>query len=260
MANENKTISQIKIGNYFYNIRDAQVRDVLNNITNNVVTIHSSYCSDWSAVWNLEKANELKNKHKDFSFSNRGSLRFYIDQNGKLWSWYVGPDNDNQLTWQGGLVEQTPTVVKQCAIMIQYRFRVNMPSLGYFSSQILRKPVKSTGDLRTDVGAIDGFLSQNSTKKTCTKVGNFASLLHADNYWFDRITQQEGQINGYDYKLGLNDYYQNGSGRAKFTGLCSLQLLIAQGITTERLIPEDELIPEVNPNNDNDPDDPENPA
>ena len=46
MADENKTISQIKIGNYFYNIRDAQVRDVLNNITNNVVTIHSGYCSD----------------------------------------------------------------------------------------------------------------------------------------------------------------------------------------------------------------------
>lgn len=255
MADENKTISQIKIGNYFYNIRDAQVRDVLNNITSNVVTIHSTYCSDWSAIWNLEKASELKNKGRDFSFSNRGSLRFYIDQDGKLWSWYVGPDNDNQLTWQGGLVANTPTIVKQCAIIIQYRFRVSMPRPGYFSSQILRRPIKSAGDLKADIGSIDNFISQNSTKKTCTKIGDFTSLLHADNYWFDRIIQQEGQINGYDYKLGLNDYYQSGTSRAKFTGICSLQLLIAQGTTTERLIPEDQLIPESAPEDDNDSDD-----
>ena len=46
MANENNTSSQIKIGNTFYSIRDAQVREVLNNITNNVVSIHDFQFSD----------------------------------------------------------------------------------------------------------------------------------------------------------------------------------------------------------------------
>lgn len=254
MADENnKTISQIKVGNYFYDIRDAQVRDVLNNITNNVVTIHSGYCSDWNAAWNLSKPSELTDRI--FAASNRGALRFYIDQYKELYSKYVGPDNGNELSWQGGKVTNTPTIVKQCAIMIQYRFRVSMPNQGYFSSQILRKPVKSEGDLRASIGSLDGFISQNPTKKTNTKIGNFSSQLQGDSYWFDRIVQQEDQINGYDYKLGINDYYQSGSGTARFTGICSTQLLIVQGTTTERLIPEDQLIPESNPENDNNSDD-----
>lgn len=254
MADENKTISQIKIGNYFYNIRDAQVRDVLNNITNNVVTIHSGYCSDWNSSWNLSKNSEL-DKNFTFAVSPRGALRYYIDQDGKLWARYVGPSNDtNTLEWQGGLVANTPTIVKQCAIIIQYRFRVTMPRTGYFSSQILRKPIKSAGDLKVSISSNDNFVNQNPTKKTCVKVGDFSSLVHNDNYWFDRIVQEENQINGYDYKLGLNDYYQSGSGRARFTGICSTQLLIAQGTTTQRLIPEDQLVPESNPADDNDPD------
>lgn len=251
MADENKTISQIKIGNYFYNVRDAQVRDILNNITNNVVTIHSGYCSDWNSSWNLSKNSEL-DKNFTFAVSNRGALRFYIDEDGRLGSWYVGPSNEaNKLEWQGGLVANTPTIVKQCAIMIQYRFRVTMPRTGYFSSQILRKSINQWSG---NVASNDGFITQNPTKKTCTKIGDFTSLLHADNYWFDRIVQQEKQMNGYDYKLGLNDYYQSGSGRARLTGICSTQLLIAQGTTIKRLIPEDQLAPEPTPEDDNDSD------
>lgn len=255
MADENKTISQIKIGNYFYNIRDAQVRDVLNNITNNVVTIHNFYCSDWEAVWNLRKNNEFTSADYGYQVSNRGSLRFYINAEGKLYYYFVGSDNTN-LVWQGGLVSNTPTIVNQCAILLQYRFRLSMPRTSYVSSQVLRKPLSTVADINSEIGTAQNFSAMVSTKKTCVKVGDFTSLLHSNNYWFDRLVRTEGQIKGYDYKLALNDYYQSGSARGQFTGISSTQLLIAQGTTTERLFPEEELIPETVPNNDSDSDDP----
>lgn len=259
MANENNTISQIKIGDTFYSVRDAQVREVLNNITNNVVSMHNFYFSDWGPSWNLEKNSALASKN-GYSTSDRCTLRIYIDTNGKLHNQCLSLVN-NQLAWTGGsnetglIIAGTPSTVNQCAIFLQYRFRVELPHLGYFSSQILRKSIEWT-DITTNnptrpIGA-KNFSAQNTTKKTCVKVGDFNSALQSTNYWFDRIAHVD-QINGYDYKLGLNDYYQSGTGTAKFTGLCIREILIAQGETIERLSPDPETPSEEEREDDIDP-------
>ena len=256
MANENNTISQIKIGNTFYSIRDAQVREVLNNITNNVVSIHDFQFSDWS-VWNLEKNSALTSKN-GFKTSDKGTLRVYIDTDGKLHNQYMSVVN-NHLTWTGGsdrtgLIIGTPSTVNQCAIFLQYRFRVTMPRLGYFSSQILKKSVTLT-DIATNnptlpTGA-QNFVIQNPTKKTCVKVGDFTSNLQSINYWFDRIAHVD-QINGYDYKLALNDYYQSGTDTAQFSGISIKEILITQGETIKRLSPDPETPSEEGRVDDND--------
>lgn len=258
MANENNTISQIKIGDTFYSVRDAQVREVLNNITNNVVSIHDFQVSDWGPSWNLEKNSALTARN-GFTTSDRCTLRIYIDADGQLHNQYMTIVN-NQLSWTGGsdrsgLIIGTPSKVNQCAIFLQYRFRVQMPRLGYFSSQILRKPVE-LADIANEnsptlpTGA-KNFVIQNPTKKTCVKVGDFNSNLQSINYWFDRIAHTN-QINGYDYKLALNDYYQSGTGTAQFTGISMKEILITQGETIKRLSPDPETPSEEGRDDDND--------
>jgi hypothetical protein len=46
MAEIKKTISQIKIGDSIYNIKDAEVREVLGNVTDNFVSLNLAYYSD----------------------------------------------------------------------------------------------------------------------------------------------------------------------------------------------------------------------
>lgn len=46
MAETNKTISQIRIGDENYNIQDAVLRESVNNLQDNTVTFHNFYIAD----------------------------------------------------------------------------------------------------------------------------------------------------------------------------------------------------------------------
>lgn len=64
MAEIKKTISQIKIGDSIYNIKDAEVREVLGNVTDNFISLYTDYYSDWNTRQNLKTNAELKIFHQ----------------------------------------------------------------------------------------------------------------------------------------------------------------------------------------------------
>ncbi len=239
MAETNKTISQIRIGDENYNIQDAVLRESVNNLQDNTVTFHNFYFSDWSPKWKLRTNSEINNEIP-YNVSNRGCIKIYIMQN-KLYN-MSAVGNSDSLSWVNtGPISNTPSTVEQCAIFLQYRFRVSMPKSGYFSSQILRKGITNS-NYNVGLSSLNGFEVQNTTKNTysmpLTPASGKIFTLQCSNYYFDRAVKSNSGANGWMYKIGINDLNMPGYSSTVypfFTGICCREVLIVQGNSTKPL-------------------------
>lgn len=256
MAEIKKTISQIQIGNNTYNIKDAEVREVLGNVTDNFVALNVTYYADWGAVKPLQTNTQLKNASQDATLINRLSTGISISTSGLL-RWRHAVFENNKIEWASEpIIAGMPEKVSQCGIILQYRTRVTMPIRGQVTSAIYRL-YTGNNDLTEAESAFEptqeaGYKIQNTTAHTCTKSLNGGATLHCSTSWYDRIVRSDTGRSGYDFKPGIRDYVQGESitdaNRAKTAGGALRILFIVQGTSTKALIPiEDEIIEDIEP-------------
>lgn len=259
MAEIKKTISQIKIGDSIYNIKDAEVREVLGNVTDNFVALAVAYYSDWNTCQNLKTNTELKNENASPQaiMDSRLAVGVSISVQGNL-KWRHGSlTNNNKIVWvPSNIVAGMPEKINQCGIILQYRTRVIMPIRGQVSAGIYRLDT-GNADLTEADSSFDptqkaGYGLQNSTKHTCTKSLDGGAVLHCSSSWYDRVVRSDAGRRGYDYKPGISDYVQatsiTSSNRAQYAGGALRMLFIVQGASTQALIPvEEEIIVDKEP-------------
>lgn len=259
MAEIKKTISQIKIGDSIYNIKDAEVREVLGNVTDNFVALAIAYYSDWNTREYLKTNTELKNSKisPEAIMDSRLAVGVSLDVFGHLKWRHASLTNNNKIVWVvSPIVAGMPEKISQCGIILQYRTRVIMPIRGQVSAEIYRLWTGSSDKTEADSSfaptQIAGYGLQNSTKHTCSKVLDGGAILHCSSSWYDRIVRSDDGRTGYDFKHGISDYVQaqsvTSSNRAQHAGGAVRLFLIVQGTSTQALIPvEDEIITDLEP-------------
>lgn len=255
MAEIKKTISQIKIGDSIYNIKDAEVREVLGNVTDNFVSLNLAYYSDWNTRQNLKTNTELKNISPSAVMDSRLAVGASIDVFGHLRWRHASLTNNNKIVWVlSQITAGTPEKVSQCGIILQYRNRVIMPIRGQVTASIFRlytgNDDKTEADSALAPTQTTGYGIQNSTAHTCTKSLDGGAILHCSTSWYDKIVRSDAGRRGYDFKIGIRDYVQATSitskNRAQYAGGCFRVFFIAQGTSTQALIPiEEETIPDT---------------
>lgn len=255
MAEIKKTISQIKIGDSIYNIKDAEVREVLGNVTDNFVSLNLAYYSDWNTRQNLKTNTELKNISPSAVMDSRLAVGASIDVFGHLRWRHASLTNNNKIVWVlSQITAGTPEKVSQCGIILQYRNRVIMPIRGQVTASIFRlytgNDDKTEADSALAPTQTTGYGIQNSTAHTCTKSLDGGAILHCSTSWYDKIVRSDAGRRGYDFKIGIHDYVQATSitskNRAQYAGGCFRVFFIAQGTSTQALIPiEEETIPDT---------------
>lgn len=261
MAEIKKTISQIKIGDSIYNIKDAEVREALGNVTDNFISLYTDYKSDWNTRQNLKTNAELKNANTspEAVMDSRLAVGVSIDVFGHLRWRYASLTNNNKIIWVlSQITAGIPEKVSQCGIILQYRNRILMPIRGQVTASIFRLET-SNSDLTEADSALPptqttGYIIQNSTAHTCAKSLDGAAVLHCSTSWYDRVVRSDKGRRGWDYKIGIHDYvhYDMNSNlstkRAQYAGGCFRIFLIIQGTSTQALIPiEEETIPDNEP-------------
>lgn len=255
MAEIKKTISQIKIGDSIYNIKDAEVREVLGNVTDNFISLYTDYYSDWNTRLNLQTNAELKNSSPAAVMDDRLAVGVSIDVFGHLRWRHASLTNNNKIVWVlSQITAGMPEKVNQCGIILQYRSRVIMPIKGHVSTELFRLNT-SNADLTEVDSSFDptqkaGYVEMASTKHTCTKSLDGGTILHCSTTWYDRIVRSDNGRRGFDFKPGMSDYVQGAtitsSNRAQYAGGCSRIFFIVQGTSTQALIPiEEETIPDT---------------
>lgn len=255
MAEIKKTISQIKIGDSIYNIKDAEVREVLGNVTDNFISLYTDYYSDWNTRQNLKTNAELKNISPAAVMDSRLAAGISIDVFGHLRWRHASLTNDNKIVWVlSQITAGVPEKVNQCGIILQYRSRVIMPIKGQVSAEFFRLDTGNADLTEADSSfsptQTAGYAEIPSTKHTCTKSLDGGAVLHCSSNWYDRVVRSDAGRRGYDYKLGMSDYVQGAtitsSNRAQYAGGCFRIFLIIQGTSTQALIPvEEETIPDT---------------
>lgn len=263
MANEVMgSISQLKIGNYYYNIRDAKVRETLSNMSDNTVSLQSLAFSNWELSKNLKTNDQMKTANSKVNtwFNDQWVLPVHI--NGiKFWiakqtngnyklnfvhSIYEDTTDYKGYKWTDNEVKGTPTTVNQCIIIAHYRVRIYFTKQAAAAPQILKRELKGT-----DAGMTAASLNQTgwtrpfkivgSTKVTAPHIFSGTHAVQTSIHLFDRIVRDSAQGNsGAAYKIGINDLTLSSGASAKYHGSTVRVLLIAQGYAQENLAPEEE--------------------
>lgn len=249
MAEIKKTISQIKIGDSIYNIKDAEVREALGNVTDNFISLYTDYYSDWNTRENLQTNAQLKNSSPAAVMDSRLAVGISIDFSGHLRWRHASLTNNNRIIWvPNNIVAGMPEKINQCGIILQYRSRVIMPIKGQVSAELFRLDT-GNADLTEADSSFDptqkaGYIEIPSTKHTCTKSLDGGAVLHCSTSWYDRVVRSNEGRRGYDYKLGMLDYVQGASitdaNRAQYAGGCFRIFLIVQGTSSQALVPIEE--------------------
>ena len=258
MAETAYTISQIKIGNLLYNLKDTAVREKLKNVQDNTTAMYQTWFGYWHLNSKLKTNTEWKNYYNDSNKINAwlcadGVLRYWINSsNGKLYCRFSTRDDlsvsNSSRIWTPGNtpISGMPTVVNQCAIIIQYRFKTYFYNTGSFAAQIMRRYLQTNESLAA-YSSYNGkeFSSMSPTKTTFSHVFNKKGVLDGSVLWVDRIVKKNSAdmpINGYEFKLGINDYVRNATNDTPpvVQGVSSRSLLIAQGNTEEKLYPNEQ--------------------
>lgn len=263
MANEVMgSISQLKIGNYYYNLRDAKVRETLSNMSDNTVSLHSLAFSNWDLSKNLKTNAQMKTANSKVNtwFNDQWVLPVHINgikcwiakqENGNyklnfVHSIYEDTEEYTGYNWASDSIKGTPTTVNQCIIIAHYRVRIYFTKQAAAAPQILKRELKGT-----DAGMKAASLNQTgwtrpfkiigSTKVTAPHIFSGTHAVHTSLHIFDRIVKDSAQGNsGAAYKIGINDLTLSTGASAKYHGSTVRALLIAQGYTQENLAPEEE--------------------
>lgn len=248
MANEQiRTISQIKIGDNFYNIRDAQVRQVLTNLTNNVITFHS----DYQSTWTLSDTIPIYASDRDTSLLIKShNVRTWIDREDEKLHYVHSAISGSIYEWTGsnnGIIDNTPEEVEDCIVLLQYRLRTRLRKAGTFHYYMVRRPINyntQTNDLKRAPN-LEGCASLPVTAQFYDKYHPGSKEVNITASWNDRILKNSsnGDI-GYDYGMVINKYVQDTGTTSDFnvTGIAYRINWIVRGTSTKQLIPADEPI------------------
>ena len=186
MAETAYTISQIKIGNLLYNLKDTAVREKLKNVQDNTTALWQLYSGYWKLNLKLLTNDEWKTANNNtnkinYWLSTDGVIRYWISsEQGKLYANFVKRDDPSvagaHAEWyfsktQTPYLSGMPTIVSQCAIIMQYRFKTYFYKQGSLTAQVLRRPLQNSTDINV-AGNYNGkeFSVQNSTAATFTHI------------------------------------------------------------------------------------------
>lgn len=262
MAETAYTISQIQIGNLLYNLKDTAVREKLKNVQDNTTALWQLYSGYWHLKETLLTNDQWKTTNKNYPnrinywLSADGVIRYYINSTtGKLYGNFVERNNPSiegaSTIWHFDQTKPNPlpgmpTIVNQCAIIMQYRFKTYFYKQGSLTAQVLRRTIQNSTALNIAAN-YNGkeFSVMNATPATFTHILSKGGVLNGSVLWIDRITKKssaEMPINGYEYKLGINNYYKtNDADKSSIVqGIGARALLIAQGNTEEKLYPTEQ--------------------
>lgn len=258
MANEVMgSISQLKIGNYYYNIRDAKVHETLSHMSDNTVSLHTLAFSNWERANTLKTNNQMKTDNNKTTtwFNDQWVLPIHI--NGfKIWLErqqenlhklkFAHCKYDSGYSWNDIAITGTPTTVNQCAIIAQCRVRIKFTKQAAAAPQILKRETKGAETTNTGATTLSQttwthpFKIMGPTKITASHIFSGTHSVQTALHIFDRITKDTTQNDGAAYKIGINDLVLSSGASAQYTGSSVRVFLIAQGYTQENLAPEEE--------------------
>ena len=256
MANDDNRIggqiTQIKIGNSFYNIKDAAVWEVLKNISDNTMTLHVCGFSNWTETQNLLTNRQIESSHPAWKASGLyinpigiNECKLWLDPNGFLY-FYYSKKTDDRYSWNQISITETPTTINQCAIFSQYRIRIAMKGIGSICPQVLRRLLWSTEAPQLQVNTTLAYNQNDSRPYTVfgpSKVTNsypFSSshYLQTGTVVLDKIVKNSSRNNGAAYRIAIADWIPNGTGSnyvAKYNG-SSVRVLLMAAIRWNPLI------------------------
>lgn len=253
MANEQiRTISQIKIGDNFYNIKDAQVRQVLTNLTTNVITFRTFYHADYNYSNTVPIYGTVSSGGSNLLLIPTCAVKCWITKVDEKLHYASSVASGSQYNWQGistnsndnTIVDQTPEKVEECILLLQYRIRSRMKKAGTFHYDMVRRPITQSSHVGRSPLNNNDFASLPNTVQFYDKGHSASKEVNFNTSWNDRIVKSNNDYNGFEYRMRIYKYVQDGSDTTAFTvnGVVGRTILIVKGVSTRQLIPADEPI------------------
>lgn len=249
-SNINGQITQVKIGDYYYNIKDAAVWNILQNMSDNTVTLHLASLSnfDWK-VPKLKTSKQLENTSWIASDQyvnpiHINGFKIYLDKDGKIHYSYVTSNSTSSsgLQYTNSNFYNTPTKIAQCAMLPQYRIRLGMHGQGMCATLLLRRELEGN-ETGMDASAWNPnwshpFVICGPSKISCNHIFTGTHSVQTGTRWFDRIIMSTAGNKGYAFKIGVVDYIPlNSNCWLDYTGSSARILFICQGYAEENIAP-----------------------